>query len=86
MTVKELIEELQKFDPEMEVAIEGCDCIGDAAGVVLYGLDDEDCVLITRPDSYRAVAGAKGDEISMPTPQSWVLGPMQRFTLMLCRA
>lgn len=34
MKVGELIELLQKHDPEVTVATEGCDCFGDPAGVV----------------------------------------------------
>lgn len=28
MTVKELIEELKKYNPNLPVIIEGCDCLG----------------------------------------------------------
>jgi len=33
MKVKHLIVELQKFNPELEVITEGCDCDGDSASV-----------------------------------------------------
>ena len=35
MKVKHLIRELQKCDPELEVATEGCDCYGDTFAVVI---------------------------------------------------
>jgi len=34
MKVKHLIERLKKFDPELEVVTEGCDCNGDTYSVV----------------------------------------------------
>lgn len=45
MTVAELIRELQKFDEDKVVEVEGCDCIGLAKDVETSG---EDSVLITR--------------------------------------
>lgn len=48
MNVRELISELSKFDPEMPVKTEGCDCLGDACSVSIPR--DLDCVLIERKD------------------------------------
>ena len=42
MKVKDLVELLQKQDPEAEVFTEGCDCIGDVADV-------EHCVRFFHP-------------------------------------
>lgn len=36
MTVRELIEKLQKFNPDVEVITEGCDCTGDIDDVEPY--------------------------------------------------
>ena len=44
MTVAELIEKLRQMPPDAQVETEGCDCVGQAAGVNLDG----DTVLITR--------------------------------------
>lgn len=46
MTVKQLIEQLKKIDPALEVWTEGCDCYAEASGVILK----EDYALITRED------------------------------------
>lgn len=50
MTVKELIEILQEFPPDMPVLTEGCDCYGDAYSVDI--IKDGDCsyVLIERKE------------------------------------
>lgn len=36
LTVRELIEALQKCDPDAEVLTEGCDCEGEAKSVTTY--------------------------------------------------
>jgi len=46
ITIKELIELLKPFDENMFVDVEGCDCTGEASGVVL--MHDNKTVLITR--------------------------------------
>lgn len=48
MNVARLIEKLQKFDPELEVITEGCDCFGDAHDVFQDEFGEGDRVLITR--------------------------------------
>lgn len=50
MNVRELISELSKFDPDMPVKTEGCDCLGDANSVSILpaNIYDFDCVLIER--------------------------------------
>lgn len=45
MTVADLINKLQLLPPDAKVETEGCDCIGDAAGVVI---ETDGTVLITR--------------------------------------
>lgn len=54
ITIAELIEKLKKFPPDLHVATEGCDCLGDAFEVVLVKGEDndfnpDDFVVITRP-------------------------------------
>lgn len=52
MKVKELIKKLEELDQELQVSIEGCDCIGDADDVYedhgIFG--SERYALITRVD------------------------------------
>lgn len=48
MTVKELIEALQKFNVDLRVNTEGCDCVGQAYAVV----EKDGEVLITREYSW----------------------------------
>jgi hypothetical protein len=36
ITVKELIEFLQRFGPDALVNVEGCDCVGECNGVYAY--------------------------------------------------
>lgn len=51
MTVKELIEKLNKFDGDLPVHIEGCDCIGDSVDVETYTTvigGEKENILITR--------------------------------------
>lgn len=50
MKVKELIAELQKLDPELEVSTEGCDCYGDTAKVSVQHEGGETYVLIERSE------------------------------------
>lgn len=51
MKVKELIELLNQFDPEVEVITEGCDCYGDVGGAYMLPDDynDPPTLLIARP-------------------------------------
>jgi hypothetical protein len=49
LTVKELLEALAKFDPELEIWTEGCDCYGDVGSVDLLRVNaDETVVLLAR--------------------------------------
>jgi hypothetical protein len=47
LTVKELIKQLQEMPQDAEVYTEGCDCYGDAAGVMQNA---DNSVLITRTE------------------------------------
>jgi len=46
-TVGELIKELQKFDKDLPVFTEGCDCTGNAVSVIM---DTDGTILIKRDD------------------------------------
>lgn len=69
LTVAELIEQLQKYPADMPVLHEGCDCWGEASGVVAETDSSGDVVLITRHDGdydrprQRYVKGAKSWEV-----------------------
>lgn len=52
MTVKELIEKLQQFDPELEVDSEGCDCIEPALDCYVYDKEVNPRVLVARSNEY----------------------------------
>lgn len=48
MKVRELIEKLQKANPDAEVHTEGCDCNGDVAIVLV---DEDGAVMLGRSDA-----------------------------------
>lgn len=48
LTVAGLIEVLQRFDPNLPVYTEGCDCMGEAADAEIAHAGDEPYVIITR--------------------------------------
>ena len=48
LTVAELIEQLRQYPADMPVLHEGCDCWGEASGLVAKKDGKVDCVLITR--------------------------------------
>jgi len=54
MNVKDLMEALAKFDPDLEIETEGCDCWGDVAGVAQQELRDGPELLIFRSDGQYA--------------------------------
>ncbi len=50
-TVKDLIDKLKEYDPEMPVITEGCDCYGNVAGLSIKKADsmvEEDYLLLER--------------------------------------
>jgi hypothetical protein len=48
VTVRQLIEQLQKFPEDAAVLVEGCDCIGPCSGATLPAPAEAKMVLITR--------------------------------------
>jgi hypothetical protein len=48
LTVAQLIEKLKEMPQDIPVYTEGCDCTGNAAGVMKEGSGEDECVVITR--------------------------------------
>jgi hypothetical protein len=55
VTVAELIEILRGLSPDLQVGLEGCDCVGDASGVTVR----DGQALITRPDGVYSAASTR---------------------------
>ena len=59
MTVAQLIEMLRGVPPDLPMILEGCDCVGDAAGVVAR----DGGAMITRPDGVYSAADRRSRRI-----------------------
>lgn len=55
MTVAQLIEMLRGVSPDLQVILEGCDCVGETSGVTVK----DGQALITRPDGVYSAAAAR---------------------------